>query len=140
MQCHATDSRRLIELQTVLMAAPVQGFLIWRCWTVRSVTLRVDIDNDSLRPSLSYSTEVALYSYVINRCATCNTPLKASQVSLLTLLLAQLVSSIIVTVQTFQIHFGVVPQAEVEAGPLPKVPVSRRPPQSRSTIGLCSII
>ncbi|KAI0657135.1 hypothetical protein C8Q70DRAFT_292461 [Cubamyces menziesii] len=72
---------------TVLMAAPVQGFLIWRCWTL------------------------------FNRS-------RFVLVSLLTLLLAQLVSSIIVTVQTFQIHFGVVPQAEVEAGPLPKVPIS----------------
>ncbi|KAI0333077.1 hypothetical protein GY45DRAFT_1245417 [Cubamyces sp. BRFM 1775] len=71
---------------TVLMAAPVQGFLIWRCWTL----------------------------FNRNRFVL---------VSLLALLLAQLVSSIIVTVQTFQIHFGVVPQAEVEAGPLPKVPV-----------------
>ncbi|KAL7282878.1 hypothetical protein ACG7TL_002292 [Trametes sanguinea] len=45
-------------------------------------------------------------------------------VSLSTLLLAQLIASVVVTIQTFRIHFGVVPQAEVEAGPLPKVPIS----------------
>ncbi|KAI0648505.1 hypothetical protein C8Q79DRAFT_1008821 [Trametes meyenii] len=72
---------------TVLMAAPVQVFLIWRCWTLfnRSFTVLV---------------------------------------GLLTLVLAQLVSSVVVTIQTFQAHFGVVPEAEVEAGPLPKVPIS----------------
>ncbi|KAH9857449.1 hypothetical protein C2E23DRAFT_274994 [Lenzites betulinus] len=72
---------------TVLMATPVQGFLIWRCWTLFN------------------------RNYMV-------------LVTLATLLLAQLVASIVVTVQTFQVHFGVVPQAEVEAGPLPKVPIS----------------
>ncbi|KAI0373117.1 hypothetical protein BV20DRAFT_1050036 [Pilatotrama ljubarskyi] len=72
---------------TVLMAAPVQAFLIWRCWTLFN------------------------RNYIV-------------LISLGTLLVAQLVSSIVVTVQTFQIHFGVVPQAEVDAGPLPKVPIS----------------
>ncbi|KAI0823835.1 hypothetical protein BC628DRAFT_1411332 [Trametes gibbosa] len=71
---------------TVLMATPVQGFLIWRCWTL------------------------------FNRNS-------AVLATLATLLLAQLVASTVVTVQTFRVHFGVVPQAEVEAGPLPKVPV-----------------
>ncbi|KAI8974216.1 hypothetical protein BD414DRAFT_184490 [Trametes punicea] len=72
---------------TVLMAAPVQGFLIWRCWTLFN------------------------RSYFV-------------LMSLSTLLLAQCIASVLVTVQTFQIHFGVVPEAEVEAGPLPKVQIS----------------
>ncbi|KAI0628850.1 hypothetical protein C8Q77DRAFT_343337 [Trametes polyzona] len=72
---------------TVLMATPVQGFLIWRCWTL----------------------------FNKNFAVLC---------TLTALLLAQVVSSTIVTIQTFQIRFGVVPQAEVDAGPLPKVPIS----------------
>ncbi|KAI0761471.1 hypothetical protein BD413DRAFT_485951 [Trametes elegans] len=71
---------------TVLMATPVQAFLIWRCWTLFNRNLPV-------------------------------------LVLLVTLLLAQLVASVVVTVQTFHVTFGVVPEAEVEAGPLPKVPV-----------------
>ncbi|EIW61031.1 uncharacterized protein TRAVEDRAFT_119903 [Trametes versicolor FP-101664 SS1] len=70
---------------TVMMAAPVQSFLIWRCWTLFNKNLAVLI-------------------------------------VLLALLLAQVIASTIVTVQTFHVHFGVVPQAEVDAGPLPKVP------------------
>ncbi|RDX47370.1 hypothetical protein OH76DRAFT_1405981 [Lentinus brumalis] len=71
---------------TVMMAAPVQAFLIWRCWTL-----------------------IHRNFYVL--------------VSLTLLLVAQVVASIIVTVQTFQFHFGIVRQSDVGAGPLPKVPV-----------------
>ncbi|KAI0695564.1 hypothetical protein C8T65DRAFT_664982 [Cerioporus squamosus] len=72
---------------TVMMAAPVQAFLIWRCWTL-----------------------IHRNFYVL--------------ASLTLLLLAQIAASVVVTVQTFQFHFGIVPQSEVEAGPLPKVPVN----------------
>ncbi|KAI0713739.1 hypothetical protein C8Q76DRAFT_857494 [Earliella scabrosa] len=72
---------------TILMAAPVQAFLIWRCWTLFNRNL-----------------------YVL--------------VMLAILLLASIVASILVTVQTFQVHFGIVPQSEVDAGPLPKVPIN----------------
>ncbi|KAI9069449.1 hypothetical protein FKP32DRAFT_64772 [Trametes sanguinea] len=82
-----TWADKMQSTTTVLMAAPVQGFLIWRCWTLFNRS-----------------------HFVL--------------VSLSTLLLAQLISSVVVTIQTFQIHFGVVPEAEVEAGPLPKVPIS----------------
>ncbi|TFK80070.1 hypothetical protein K466DRAFT_605644 [Polyporus arcularius HHB13444] len=72
---------------TVMMAAPVQAFLIWRCWTL-----------------------IHRNFYVL--------------VSLTLLLVAQVVASIVVTVQTFQFHFGIVRQSDVGAGPLPKVPVN----------------
>ncbi|KAI0738078.1 hypothetical protein C8Q80DRAFT_294930 [Daedaleopsis nitida] len=72
---------------TVTMAAPVQAFLIWRCWTLFHRNY-----------------------YVI--------------ISLAILLLASVVASIVVTVETFQFHFGIVPQSEVDAGPLPKVQVN----------------
>ncbi|OSD02157.1 hypothetical protein PYCCODRAFT_1368062 [Trametes coccinea BRFM310] len=80
-----TWADKMQSTTTVLMAAPVQAFLIWRCWTLFNRS-----------------------HFVL--------------VSLSTLLLAQLIASVVVTIQTFRIHFGVVPQAEVEAGPLPKVP------------------
>ncbi|RPD55289.1 hypothetical protein L226DRAFT_574028 [Lentinus tigrinus ALCF2SS1-7] len=72
---------------TVMMAAPVQAFLIWRCWTLINRNF-----------------------YVLG--------------ALTLLLLAQIVASVIVTVETFQFHFGIVPQSEVDAGPLPKVKVN----------------
>lgn len=46
------------------------------------------------------------------------------KVALAILLLASVVASVVVTVETFQFHFGVVPQSEVDAGPLPKIQVS----------------
>lgn len=47
----------------------------------------------------------------------------ADQVILVILLLASVLAGLVNTIQTFQVHFGIVPDAEVEAGPLPKVPV-----------------
>ena len=45
------------------------------------------------------------------------------QATLSLLLLTTIISGVFVTVTTFEFHFGVVPQSEVEAGPLPKVQV-----------------
>ncbi|OBZ75325.1 hypothetical protein A0H81_04945 [Grifola frondosa] len=69
---------------TVSMAAPVQAFLIWRCW------------------NLIHKSWFIL-------------------VLLSTLLLASVISSIIVTVETFQYHFGIVSDLTM---PIPKVPIN----------------
>ncbi|KAI0806680.1 hypothetical protein C8Q74DRAFT_1362292 [Fomes fomentarius] len=78
---------KIQSTMTVLMAAPVQAFLIWRCWTLFNRNIHV-------------------------------------LVILVILLLASVLAGLVNTVQTFRVHFGIVPDAEVEAGPLPKVPIS----------------
>ncbi|KAH9939435.1 hypothetical protein B0H21DRAFT_756903 [Amylocystis lapponica] len=72
------------SLLTMCMAAPVQAFLIWRCWTL------------------------------LNRGWPILTLLSL-------LLLASVISSIIVTVETFQIQFTVLPTTS----PMPELPSQR---------------
>ena len=62
-----------------------------------------------------------------------------TQVALTLLLLAQVVASLFVTVETFQFHFGIVPQSEVDAGPLPKVQVRPRPSTLPGSILMCCV-